>query len=95
MATAAVTAAAVRPIDRMRLRLVALSVKRIREHLEAMQRDAHGIEYQPWKDEVDHIWKSVFERINEMEPDLQREALELIRELWTLYISHYAVMGER
>ena len=54
------------PADRVRLRTVRLQVKRIREHLEAMQRDAHGVEYAPWKNEVDNIWKITFENINEM-----------------------------
>ena len=39
----------VTPVDRIRARTVSHYVKRIREHLEAMQRDAHGLEYAPWK----------------------------------------------
>ena len=36
----------------------------IQEHLEAMQRDVHGIEYLPWKREVDDMWRRAFENIN-------------------------------
>ena len=81
------------PADRVRLRTVSLQTKRVREHLEAMQRDAHGIEYAPWKAEVDHLWRTTFEQINEMDEAPQQNALELIRELWMLYLSHYAALG--
>ncbi len=83
------------PDDRIRLRSVTHQVRRVREHLEAMQRDAHGAEYEPWKTEVDYLWKTIFEQINEMSAAPQRSALEMIRELWTLYLSHYAVMSRQ
>jgi hypothetical protein len=66
-------------------------VRLIREHLEAMQRDAHGAEYAPWKAEVDALWKAAFDQINRMKPASQKPALESIRELWTTYITHYSV----
>ena len=81
------------PADRVRLRTAQLHIKRIREHLEAMQRDAHGVEYAAWKSEVDNIWKLVFENINEMNETPQQSALELIREPWMMYLSHYAAIG--
>lgn len=81
------------PADRVRLRTVRLQIKRIREHLEAMQRDAHGVEYAPWKNEVDNIWKITFENINEMGETPQQNALEMIREPWMMYLSHYAAIG--
>ena len=83
------------PADRILLRTVSHQVRRVQEHLEAMQRDAHGAEYDPWKREVDQIWKATFERINEMSPEPQRAALEMIREPWMLYLSHYAVPGSQ
>ncbi len=79
------------PQDRIRLRTVGNQVRMIREHLEAMQRDAHGLEYEPWKAEVDDLWKGVFANVNSMGPDLQPSALESIRELWMTYITHYNV----
>lgn len=66
----------------------------IDEHLEAMQRDVHGLEYQPWKIEVDALWKKLFDQINKMSPAPQQAALEMIRELWTMYVAHYAVVSE-
>ena len=79
----------VTPVDRIRTRTVSQYVRRIREHLEAMQRDAHGLEYAPWKREVDELWKTTFEQINQMAEDPQKQSLEMIKELWTMYISHY------
>ena len=79
------------PRDRIRTRSVGHQVRPITEHLEAMQRDSHGAEYMPWKAEVDAIWKKVFDQINRMKPELQKPALESIRELWTTYITHYNV----
>ena len=55
-----------------------------------MQRDFHGLEYAPWKDEVDTLWKQVFEEINQMGEGFQRASLEMITELWTMYAAHYA-----
>ena len=83
------------PTDRIRTRSVANQVKFIHEHLEAMQRDAHGIEYDPWKAEVDTLWKRTFEQINHMKPEPQQNALEMIRELWMSYITHYGVVNPR
>ena len=58
-----------------------------------MQRDAHGLEYAPWKAEVDELWKNSFEQINQMAEEPQTQSLEMIRDLWTMYISHYADFG--
>ena len=77
------------PNDRILTRLVRNQTKLIQEHLEAMQRDTHGVEYAPWRREVDDLWKGVFENVNEMQPQPQMETLEEIRELWTMYVAHY------
>ena len=45
------------------MRLVFRKIDHIQEHLEAMQRDPHGLEYAPWKTEVDNIWKEIFSDI--------------------------------
>ena len=82
------------PMDRIRSRIVANQVNRIQEHLEAMRRDAHGLEYEPWKREVDDIWKRTFGQINQMSPGPQKDALDAIKELWVSYISHYGVIDE-
>ena len=79
------------PQDRIRVRTVGNQIRMIKEHLEAMQRDAHGLEYEPWKDEVDNLWKGVFTNVNNMGPDVQPSTLESIRELWMTYITHYNV----
>ena len=79
------------PRDKMRVRTVGNKVRMIREHLEAMQRDAHGLEYAPWKTEVDELWKSLFAEVNELDPEIQPVALESVKELWMTYITHYAV----
>ena len=79
------------PRDRISARSVGNQIRLIKEHLEAMQRDSHGAEYAPWKKEVDALWKMVFDQINRMKPELQKPALESIRELWTTYITHYNV----
>ena len=79
------------PQDRIRVRTVGNQIRMIREHLEAMQRDAHGLEYEPWRVEVDNLWKGVFTNVNNMTPDVQPSALESIRELWMTYITHYNV----
>ena len=78
------------PADRIRSRTVSNSVKLIQEHLEAMQRDTHGLEYGPWKREVDAMWKGVFAQISKMSPKPQQRALESIRDVWTSYVQHYA-----
>lgn len=84
----------VTPTDKMRTRTVGNHVRLIHEHLEAMQRDAHGLEYDPWKAEVDALWRRAFEQINRMSPAIQQRSLESIREPWMKYITHYSVMGE-
>ena len=82
------------PTDRIRTRTVANQLRLIREHLEAMQRDSYGLEFDPWKREVDALWKRTFEQISHMRPGPQQSALEMIRELWTSYVAHYAVMSD-
>lgn len=77
--------------DRIRARSVGNKVRMIHEHLEAMQRDAHGLEYAPWRAEVDELWKDIFTNINALDPESQPIALESIRELWMTYITHYNV----
>lgn len=77
------------PNDRFLTRIVRNQTKLIQEHLEAMQRDTHGVEYARWREEVDGLWKSVFENVNDMQPEPQRAMLEAIRELWTMYVAHY------
>lgn len=62
----------------------------IQEHLEAMQRDVHGIEYLPWKREVDDMWRRAFENINRMSSDTQVVVLEDIRQTWTTYLIYYS-----
>ena len=81
----------VTPTDRIRIRTVDNHLKLISEHLEAMQRDMHGLEYAPWKREVDAMWKRTFEEIGRMSPLPQQDALESIKEQWTMYITHYAL----
>jgi hypothetical protein len=61
----------------------------IQELLEAMQRDVHGLEYRPWKKEVDLLWKKMFGEINKMQPETQSHCLDSVRELWTSYVAHY------
>lgn len=78
------------PHDRVLARTVENKTRMVEEHLEAMQRDSHGVEYARWKSEVDDIWKSIFEHINEMREDLQKSSLDEITELWTIYLKHYA-----
>ena len=79
------------PQDRIGVRTVGNKVRMIREHLEAMQRDAHGLEYGPWKVEVDELWKEVFISINDLDSDSQPAALESVKDLWMTYITHYNV----
>ncbi len=55
-----------------------------------MQRDVHGIEYLPWKREVDDMWRRVFENVNRMSADTQVAVLEDIRETWTVYLTYYS-----
>ena len=77
------------PNDRVLVRLVRNKTKLIQEHLEAMQRDTHGVEYARWKTEVDDLWKGVFESVNGMQAEPQGASLEEIKELWTMYVTHY------
>lgn len=83
---------AMTPTDKIRTRTVDNRVRLIHEHLEAMQRDSHGLEYDPWKREVDALWKGTFEQINHMSHGPQQRTLESIRELWMTYITHYGVI---
>ena len=78
------------PHDRVLARTVGNQTRMIEEHLEAMQRDSHGLEYARWKLEVDDMWKSGFGHINDMREDLQKSLLDEITELWTMYLKHYA-----
>jgi hypothetical protein len=78
------------PDDRSRKRTVVNVILLIQEHLEAMQRDVHGIEYLPWKREVDDMWRRVFENVNRMSADTQVAVLEDIRETWTVYLTYYS-----
>ena len=75
--------------DRIRLRTVQNLLKLIEHHLEAMQLDVHGLEYAHWKEEVDGLWRNIFGKINLMSDSSQQAALELIREDWTSYVTHY------
>ncbi len=79
--------------DMMRARTVENQTRLVREHLEGMQRDAHGLEFGPWKIEVDELWKSIFGQINRMSPAPQQRSLQSIRELWTSYVTHYSVIA--
>ena len=80
--------------DQFKSRLVLNNVAHVQEHLEAMQRDPHGLEYAPWKREVDHIWKRTFEHINGMEEKSQALALESIKDTWVSYITHYGIVDQ-
>ena len=79
------------PEDRVRIRAIGNKVRMIHEHLESMQRDVHGLEYSPWRTEVDEIWKDVFTSINNLDAESQPAALESIKDLWMTYITHYNV----
>ena len=80
------------PTDRLKTRLVFKKIDHIEEHLEAMQRDPHGLEFAPWKNEVDDIWKKIFSDINEMSEEAQKLVLEAMREIWVSYITHYGAV---
>jgi|TARA_B110000263_G_C15001057_1_gene370509 plasmid replication initiation protein len=80
------------PLDKMRLRIILNKVAFVEEHLEAMQRDSHGIEYNSWKDEVDNLWKQIFMYIHKIEEQNQNIALEVIKESWVSYITHYGAI---
>ena len=81
--------------DRMRSRAVGNRLRLIQEHLEAMQRDVHGLEFEPWRREVDALWKGTFEQINQMSPEPQQTALETVREPWTVYVAHYVTLADK
>ena len=81
------------PTDRVRTRTVRNLVAQVQEHLEAMQRDMHGLEYRPWKREVDELWKRVFQQITHMRAGPQKTSLEEIREPWTHYLTYYTEVG--
>jgi len=83
------------PSDRLNLRRVSRKLRMVQEHLEAMDRDVHGPEFSPWKEEVDHLWRAIFQLANSMAAEPQREALEMVRETWTSYITHYSGLTER
>lgn len=80
------------PMDRLKTRLVFKNIDHIQEHLEAMQRDSHGLEYGPWKLEVDNIWKKIFSDINEMSEEAQKMVLDSMRDIWVSYITHYGAV---
>lgn len=82
----------VSPADRIRSRTVDNHVRLIKEHLEAMQRDSHGLEFAPWKREVDALWRSTFTQIDKMGAQTQRDVLEAVRDLWTSYVQHYVTL---
>ena len=81
------------PTDRVRVRTVRNLSAQIQEHLEAMQRDVHGLEFEHWKAEVDGLWRRSFGQIERMQVELQRLALEEIRKPWTDYLTYYAGHG--
>ena len=83
----------VTPTDRIRSRTVENLHSLIQEHLEAMQRDVHGLEYEHWKLEVDVHWRRIFEEIGHMREGPQQSALQMIREEWTRYLKHYVTLS--
>ena len=42
----------------------------------------------------ERLWKQVFEQIGRMSPDPQQASLSMIRDVWTTYLTHYAVATE-
>ena len=80
------------PRDRLLFRSTLNNLNYVEEHLEAMQRDPHGLEFGPWRLEVEDLWKRIFEGISRMSEHPQKEALETVREVWVSYITHYGVM---
>ena len=84
----------VTPVDKIHARTVSNQVKRIQEHLEAMQRDSHGLEYSRWKHEVDDIWRRIFAEIDRMSTGPQKSSLHMIREVWTMYLTHYVAVAQ-
>ena len=82
------------PTDRIRTRLVRNQVRLVHEHLEAMQRDVHGLEYPRWKLEVDGLWKRIFQQIEQMSDGPQQSSLQAIREPWTMYLTYYVATSD-
>ncbi len=82
----------INPEDRMNFRLILRKTALIQEHLESMQRDSFGIEFDAWKIEVDEIWKNIFQVINLLGEESQKIVLVNIQEEWVNYISHYGVL---
>ena len=80
------------PRDRLLFRFTLNNLNYVAEHLEAMQRDPHGLEFGPWKMEVEDLWKRTFEGISRMTEQPQKEALETVRDVCGSYITHYGVM---
>ena len=80
--------------DRIRARMVQNQLKLVKEHLEAMQRDVHSLEYPIWKIEVDAIWKQIFQQIGMMSPKPQQSSFKLVKEAWTTYLTHYVSKEE-
>ena len=77
------------PKDKILTRKIKNQFKLIQENIEAMQRDVHGLEYNEWKIEVDGLWSDILGHINQMSPETQHRSLNMIRESWTTYITHY------
>ncbi len=77
------------PKDKILTRKTKNQFKLIQENIEAMQRDVHGLEYNEWKLEVDGLWSEILGHINKMSPETQQRSLNMIRETWTTYITHY------
>ena len=82
------------PTDRIRTRAVHNHLSLVQEHLEAMQRDSHGLEYSSWKQEVDGIWRGIFAQIGRMSAGPQQSSLQRIREVWTTYLTHYVAVAD-
>lgn len=78
------------PTDRIRARTTEALLRMVREHLESMQRDMYGLEYDPWKREVDDLWRRIFGEISRMTEGPQRLSFQMIQEDWTTYITHYS-----
>ncbi len=78
--------------DRMNFRIIHRKTALIQEHLESMQRDSFGIEFEAWKNEVDEIWKQIFQIITLLTEESQKIVLSNIQEEWVSYITHYGVL---
>ncbi|MFL2803742.1 MAG: hypothetical protein ACJ0BB_02400 [Dehalococcoidia bacterium] len=78
--------------DLMNFRIILRKTALIQEHLESMQRDSFGIEFDAWKKEVDEIWKQIFKTITLLTDESQKIVLENIQDEWVSYITHYGVL---